>query len=84
MRRTLECLGVLVLGALAVVCWNAGVTDSLYAAVPDGAPEFVSTRYSGSWIAVALVSLIACVLLAVDVVRLTADRSRSRVDSPTP
>lgn len=69
MRRVLEGVGAAVLLAVAVACWLAGVTETTFAAVPDGAPEFVSTRYSGSWIAAATVCVIVALLLVVDVIR---------------
>jgi len=43
----------------------------VFAAKPDGPPEFVSTKYSGSWIAVATALLLVASLLTVDAVRLT-------------
>lgn len=63
--------GAVVLLALAVVCWRTGVNTGVFAAVPDGPPEFVSTRYSGSWIAAGAVCVLVAGLLAVDVVRIT-------------
>ena len=71
MRRLGEVLGAVVLLVLAVVCWNIGVSDTVFAAKPDGPPEFVSTRYSGSWIAAATALLLVASLLTVDAVRLT-------------
>ena len=71
MRRLSEVLGAVVLLVLAVVCWNTGVSDTVFAAKPDGPPEFVSTRYSGSWIAAAAALLLVASLLLVDAVRLT-------------
>ena len=75
MRRLSEVLGAVVLLMLAVVCWNAGVSDTVFAAKPDGPPEFVSTRYSGSWIAAATALLLFASLLTVDAVRLTVQGS---------
>ncbi len=70
MRGILEAVGVALALLLAVVCWIAGVQDHIVAAVVDGAPEFVSTRYSGPWIAAATACVIAAGLLALDAARL--------------
>lgn len=75
MRRLGEVAGAVALLALAAWCWNSGVTTGVFAATPDGPPEFVSTRYSGSWIAAAAVCVTVAGLLAVDVLRVTV-RSR--------
>jgi hypothetical protein len=64
-----EVIGAIALLAVAVVCWNLGVTDSTFAAVAGGQPEFVSTRYSGSWITTATFCVLVALLLSVDAVR---------------
>ncbi|WP_072804434.1 hypothetical protein [Rhodococcoides yunnanense] len=64
-----EVLGAVVAVILAVACWNAGVEVHRFAAVADGAPEFESASYSGSWIAGATVLVVVAGVLAVDAAR---------------
>lgn len=71
MRRIAEIVGALLLIALAVVCWNLGVTEHAFAAVPDGSPAFVATRYSGSWIATGTASMLVATVMLIDVVRIS-------------
>lgn len=79
MTRIGEGAGALALLLVAVFAWNSALTQATYAAVPEGAPEFVSTRYSGSSIAVATACVLLAVLLAVDAVRRTVvERSHTR------
>lgn len=54
---------------LAILCWNAGVTETVFAAADNGGPEYVSTRYAGPWIALGAVSVIVAGLLSIDGVR---------------
>lgn len=74
MRGIGEGIGAIALLVVAVVCWNLGVTDSTFAAVVGGQPEFVSTRYSGSWIAAATFCVLVALLLSVDAVRSSVRR----------
>ncbi|MGA9873293.1 MAG: hypothetical protein WBQ44_19400 [Rhodococcus sp. (in: high G+C Gram-positive bacteria)] len=76
MRRLADVVGAAVLLVLAIVCWNRGVTERVFAAVPDGAPEFVSTHYSGSWIGAATVCVLIALLLMTNAARTTV-RGRS-------
>ncbi|MDJ0392095.1 hypothetical protein QMK17_01955 [Rhodococcus sp. G-MC3] len=79
MKRILEAVGAIVLLALVVPIWNIAVTETTFRAVSGGAPEFVSTGYSGSWIAVLTVCVTAALLLAADAVRRTVrHRSHTR------
>ncbi|RRQ29600.1 hypothetical protein DK926_01625 [Rhodococcus sp. Eu-32] len=64
-----EAVGAVVAVIVAVVCWNVGVDVYRYAAVPDGAPAYTSTQYSGSWITIATVCVVVAGLLVVDAVR---------------
>ncbi len=64
-----EIVGSIMLVALAILCWNAGMTESVFAATGNGEPEYVSTRYAGPWIALAAVSVVVAGLLLIDGVR---------------
>lgn len=79
MTRIAEAIAAVALIVAAVVAWNLGVTTATYGAVPGGPPEFVSTHYSGSWIAGATVCVLIAGLLAVDGIRRTI-----ALRSPTP
>lgn len=74
MRRILEVVAAIGLVVSAVVCWNLGVVDTTFDAVADGTPEFVSTRYCGSWIGAATVCVVIAGLLVVDAVRITIEQ----------
>ncbi|SNT38081.1 hypothetical protein [Rhodococcoides kyotonense] len=74
-----EVVGAVVAIVLAVLCWNLGIDVHHYAAVPDGAPAYTSTRYSGSWIAVATVCVVVAGVLVTDGIRrLSWMRSHTR------
>lgn len=80
MRRAvaLEAVGAIIAIVVAVVCWNAGVQVHRFAAVPGGAPEFSSTKYSGSSIAAATVCVAVAAVLVIDAVRrLVSGRSHT-------
>lgn len=55
--------------ALAILCWNAGVTEAVFAATGNGGPEYVSTRYAGPWIALGALGVLVAGLLLIDGVR---------------
>lgn len=64
-----EIVSAVIVVALAVWCWNAGVTETLVAAAGNGGPEYVSTRYAGPWIALSAVSVVVAGLLLIDGLR---------------
>ncbi|OZE82387.1 hypothetical protein CH304_15265 [Rhodococcus sp. 15-649-1-2] len=74
MRSAVEVLGAVLLFAAAVVCWNLGATEHLFAATDEGAPEFVAVRYSGSWTAAGAACVTVAFLLLVDAVRVRFQR----------
>ncbi|WP_315901292.1 hypothetical protein [Rhodococcus sp. BP22] len=64
-----EIVSAVMFVALAILCWNAGVTETLFAAAGNGGPEYVSTRYAGPWIALGAVGVVIAGLLLIDGVR---------------
>ncbi|QCB52390.1 hypothetical protein E5720_13885 [Rhodococcus sp. PAMC28707] len=64
-----EIVAAVVFVALAILCWNAGVTETVFAAAGNGEPEYVSTRYAGPWIALGAAGVVVAGLLLIDGVR---------------
>ncbi|ORI24112.1 hypothetical protein BJI47_16245 [Rhodococcus sp. 1168] len=64
-----EIVAAVLVVALAILCWNAGVTETVFVAAGDSGPEYVSTRYAGPWIALGAVSVVLAGLLLIDGVR---------------
>ncbi|MDJ0358929.1 hypothetical protein [Rhodococcus sp. H29-C3] len=63
-----EIVSAVTVVALAVLCWNTGVTDTVFAVAGNGGPEYVSTRYAGPWIALGAVGVVIAGLLLIDAV----------------
>ncbi len=76
MRRYFE--GALTLGlvAIAVAGWLRGVRAHTYPAT-EAAPAFTGHTYSGPWLTLAFFATAAALVLAVDVVRMFAQRTGS-------
>ncbi len=73
-----ECLAVL-LGVLAGVwSWDRGVRTSDFGPALEGAPAFVGTDYSGSWITLAFALIGAAGIVAIDAVRRVRRDSKHR------
>lgn len=61
-----EIVSAVIVVVLAILCWNAGVTETVFAASGNGGPEYVSTRYAGPWIALGAVGVVVAGLLLID------------------
>lgn len=71
-----EVVAVVVLGFVAVWCWNRGIT---YLAYPiEGREPLISTRYHGNWLGTSVLCVTVAVVLLLDVVRQLVLAARTR------
>ncbi len=76
-------IGVELVGAVLAVLagvwsWDRGVSTSDFGPALEGAPAFVGTDYSGSWITLAFVLIGAGGIVTIDAVRRLSRESKYR------